>query len=285
MTVTELPIAMVFETVDTETGTSVIVKCPFCKGRHCHGYDGAKDDGIRASHCHSGEYRFVTPAPVNNQAHVLYRFYSATGQLLYVGITMNPPKRFKNHRDGKEWWSAVSGITVETYNTRDELEKAERRAIQVERPLHNIAHNDAGQRKLSATPKPQPPPKRVHDQRNPLGLSDYNIAQFAKLPQWQKLSQALNHVALAANDAGLKGGQDTLVEAVMHLARGIGYMDCCPKCERGLWESTDEGDWIDTSCAPYRTQIHGGSVCGHYRCAQGHEWFCWYSLRLPELMF
>lgn len=75
-----------------------------------------------------------------SQVHVLYRFYSATGQLLYVGITMNPPARWKKHRESKDWWGEVVGITLETYSTRDELEAAERRAIRVERPLHNIVH-------------------------------------------------------------------------------------------------------------------------------------------------
>lgn len=73
-------------------------------------------------------------------SHVLYRFYSATGQLLYVGITANPPTRFKAHRHTKDWWSEVVGITLENYATREDLANAERRAIQVERPLHNVVH-------------------------------------------------------------------------------------------------------------------------------------------------
>ncbi len=275
----DYPTAVVIDKVNTETGVSVIVRCPFCAKRHCHGHGGASDDGIRASHCNSGEYRFVDSdsAASSDNAHVLYRFYSATGQLLYVGITMNPPRRFKNHRDSKSWWDQVSGITVENYASRSELEQAERRAIQVERPLHNVVHNGS-QRTLSVAPA-RPAPKSACTRSNPLGLSEYNIAHFAALPQWQKLAQALNDVALAANDAGVRGGQDDLVEAVGHLARGIGYMDCCSECER-----RQGNDYVDTSAAPYKTEIHGGSVLGHYRCGNGHEWFCWYSLRLPELM-
>lgn len=83
--------------------------------------------------------------------HVLYRFYNATGQLLYVGITMDPPTRFRGHAEAKEWWAQVSGITVENYQSRNELAAAERRAIQVERPLHNIIHN--GVRKLHRIPR------------------------------------------------------------------------------------------------------------------------------------
>jgi predicted GIY-YIG superfamily endonuclease len=85
---------------------------------------------------------------------VLYRFYSITGQLLYVGITNSPPERFKSHGATKEWWDQVSGITVETYSTREELAQAERRAIQVERPLHNVVHN--GARKLHRVTAPPP---------------------------------------------------------------------------------------------------------------------------------
>lgn len=81
-------------------------------------------------------------------AHVLYRFYSATGQLLYVGITMNPAQRFKSHRKSKDWWSEIVGITLEHYANREELADAERRAIQVERPLHNV---------VRPTLKPNPP--------------------------------------------------------------------------------------------------------------------------------
>lgn len=86
--------------------------------------------------------------------HVLYRFYSATGQLLYVGITMNPSTRFKQHRKTKDWWGEVIGITLEHYESRDELARAERRAIQVERPLHNVIHS-----KVQHKPNPKPAPK------------------------------------------------------------------------------------------------------------------------------
>lgn len=70
--------------------------------------------------------------------HALYRFYSATGQLLYTGITNNPGNRFKQHQQSKPWWHEVSGITVEKYNSRAEVLAAEKRAIQVEQPKYNI---------------------------------------------------------------------------------------------------------------------------------------------------
>lgn len=94
-------------------------------------------------------------------SHVLYRFYSKTGQLLYVGITTNPPQRFKAHGREKDWWGQVAGITCESYDNRNDLLSAERRAIQVERPEHNIIHNSNA--KLSALPS--------HSQFDPTPLS------------------------------------------------------------------------------------------------------------------
>jgi hypothetical protein len=81
----------------------------------------------------------------------LYRFYAKDGQLLYVGVTMNPPDRFKDHRHQKEWWPMVSGITMETYDSRAAVLDAERRAIKIEHPKYNVQHNG---RKPAATSEP-----------------------------------------------------------------------------------------------------------------------------------
>lgn len=70
--------------------------------------------------------------------HALYRFYSATGQLLYVGITNNPGNRFTQHQQDKPWWHDVAGISVERFDTREEALAAETRAIAVEHPLYNV---------------------------------------------------------------------------------------------------------------------------------------------------
>ncbi|WP_094359955.1 GIY-YIG nuclease family protein [Mycobacterium marinum] len=96
-------------------------------------------------------------------AHTLYRFYSITGQLLYIGITMNAPARFNQHKAEKSWWHEVAGISMEVHETRSDVEKAERRAIKVERPLHNIAHRahpsktDRARSPIIPTPKPPDP--------------------------------------------------------------------------------------------------------------------------------
>jgi predicted GIY-YIG superfamily endonuclease len=73
--------------------------------------------------------------------HVLYRAFNAQGQLLYVGITMNPGNRFAQHSDEKPWWTDVANIRVEQFASRNEVLTAEREVIKSERPLHNVVHN------------------------------------------------------------------------------------------------------------------------------------------------
>lgn len=75
-----------------------------------------------------------------NTLHTLYRFYNAEGHLLYVGITSNPPARFSQHRQQKQWWSDVATIQLEQFADRDQLAAAEIKAIRQEKPLHNITH-------------------------------------------------------------------------------------------------------------------------------------------------
>ena len=73
--------------------------------------------------------------------HVLYRFFNSSDQLLYIGITMNPPSRFRAHASNKSWWSEVSRITVSQFESRTQLAKAERDAIKAEKPKYNVMHN------------------------------------------------------------------------------------------------------------------------------------------------
>ena len=71
--------------------------------------------------------------------HILYRFFDAAGDLLYVGITCNPPGRLKGHKTTKSWWSEVANITMERAESRSELKRLETAAIRRENPRYNIA--------------------------------------------------------------------------------------------------------------------------------------------------
>jgi hypothetical protein len=71
----------------------------------------------------------------------LYRFYDASGQLLYVGISLHAAQRASEHRKDKAWWSDVARMEVQHLPTRHAALDAERTAIVNERPLHNVVHN------------------------------------------------------------------------------------------------------------------------------------------------
>lgn len=78
---------------------------------------------------------------MSERLHALYRFFDASGDLLYIGITLNPAGRWKQHREDKPWWEEVADITIETYPDRPSVLEAERKAIITERPRYNKTHN------------------------------------------------------------------------------------------------------------------------------------------------
>ena len=83
---------------------------------------------------------------MTDRVHILYRFFAADGRLLYVGMTINPARRFEKHRGEKSWWSDVARVEIEHHETIDALRKAERRAIETEHPIHNIRMNGGGEK-------------------------------------------------------------------------------------------------------------------------------------------
>lgn len=76
---------------------------------------------------------------VESELHVLYRMWSACGELLYVGVTCNPGYRLNAHANGKNWWREVASVTMEHFPSRSSLLDAELQAIRVENPRYNIA--------------------------------------------------------------------------------------------------------------------------------------------------
>lgn len=71
----------------------------------------------------------------------LYRFFDGLDHLLYVGRTINPGRRWREHEKTKPWFDSVAKVTREVYATADALDAAERDAIATERPMYNVALN------------------------------------------------------------------------------------------------------------------------------------------------
>lgn len=68
----------------------------------------------------------------------LYRAFNAEGELLYVGISRNVPRRLQNHGVRSFWFNEVTTITITRFEDEDVLRQAELLAITVERPKYNI---------------------------------------------------------------------------------------------------------------------------------------------------
>jgi hypothetical protein len=76
----------------------------------------------------------------------LYRHFAADGALLYVGISAFPTERAHQHNCRAHWATSIARIEVDHFDTREDAIAAERLAIATERPLHNVAWNQTGQK-------------------------------------------------------------------------------------------------------------------------------------------
>ncbi|MEQ7847763.1 GIY-YIG nuclease family protein [Nocardioides kribbensis] len=73
--------------------------------------------------------------------HTLYRFYDAAGNLLYVGQTISPSKRWRDHERKAPWYPNVATVKRQVFETAAEVDRAERDAIATESPIHNVMLN------------------------------------------------------------------------------------------------------------------------------------------------
>jgi hypothetical protein len=82
------------------------------------------------------------PPPKTPERTALYRYFDVNGDLLYIGISINPDGRLQAHRDNHEpWVPAVASRTIEWLDSRPLALKAEEEAIKAERPRYNEKHN------------------------------------------------------------------------------------------------------------------------------------------------
>lgn len=79
--------------------------------------------------------------------HYLYRLFSASRVLLYVGVTRDLRDRFAQHAGEKEWWPEVTRKTVALYLSEKKARAAETLAIRDENPAHNVLRPSAAPRR------------------------------------------------------------------------------------------------------------------------------------------
>jgi predicted GIY-YIG superfamily endonuclease len=80
---------------------------------------------------------------MSTDSFVLYRFFDANGVLLYIGATSNFANRAAHHAARQPWWTDVTDIKVEHLESREALLAAEKDAIDIEGPLHNVIYGSA----------------------------------------------------------------------------------------------------------------------------------------------
>lgn len=145
--------------------------------------------------------------------HALYRFWDAGRQLLYVGISLNPGNRWKQHAHDKAWWLDVAHVTVEPHPTRRDALDAERAAITTERPLHNVVHNQRPPAVPPALDGPTPPATdpdviaraQAQQAAHEAAREDYVDAFFGAWPRYRhnRLPQGIEASVASYHDAGL----------------------------------------------------------------------------------
>lgn len=67
----------------------------------------------------------------------LYRYFDASGGLLYAGVSCDFFRRDSQHA-GKDWWFDADHVTLELFPSRRMAELAEETAINLENPQFNV---------------------------------------------------------------------------------------------------------------------------------------------------
>lgn len=109
----------------------------------------------------------------------LYRFWQDE-TLLYVGISSQHVQRMRAHSKSAAWWDRVTHATFEHFASRQEVADAERDAIRLEKPEHNIVGTEKRAYRRAGWEEPKLPPVPIV-----LGASDplerrYRIVEAAR---------------------------------------------------------------------------------------------------------
>ena len=103
----------------------------------------------------------------------LYRHYHPNGDLLYVGVSLEPLRRQDRHLKEADWRSMICRILIEPFETREEALAAEELAIRTEFPKFNSRHNERYhplEEFARLTPRPQlqrPRPRKAREDAPP----------------------------------------------------------------------------------------------------------------------
>jgi hypothetical protein len=92
----------------------------------------------------------------------LYRHFDKDGKLLYVGISLKWTSRTKEHQRSSSWFSQVSSITLQHFETLREALEAEKVAIMSENPVCNVMRDFVRRRKRADATEARKLPAQPH---------------------------------------------------------------------------------------------------------------------------
>jgi len=155
----------------------------------------------------------------------LYRLYDANGSLLYVGISSDPSKRFREHRSASQWWPLVASRRVEWLRHRPAAQQAERKAIEAESPAWNVVFTAkaAQQNKQSRAAQASIPLRRAPKARAPRdqeGPAHELVAEFDR--EIQRI-EAIKREAMMRRNRRLREFQAETGWTQADMVRATGY--------------------------------------------------------------
>lgn len=103
----------------------------------------------------------------------LYRLFDTDGTLLYIGISHDPARRWRQHAKVKGWWPLVARQSVTWLDERIKATAAEAEAIRTERPRFNVTHRPVGQ---------------IHTQARAEGVETERLSMTAFRPNFARVA-------------------------------------------------------------------------------------------------
>ncbi|TXS50159.1 GIY-YIG nuclease family protein [Streptomyces sp. t39] len=113
----------------------------------------------------------------------LYRFYGATGELLYLGVTHDPKQRWAQHRRTQHWWLDVARTEVEWVGDRATAEAAELAALEAEKPRYDRHLSGIYRNEVPSTVRRHADPEAERKIQNAVRVLAHDI-RAGVFPQW-----------------------------------------------------------------------------------------------------
>lgn len=208
---------------------------------------------------------------LNDRPTTLYRAYGAGDVLLYVGIAVSWPARWERHRERSPWFGAVESITLEQFPDRRSALDAEQRAVESERPAHNIEY----------TARDTRPAHWRKGARSPATIRDFDHREHAARPEYAAMAAALD--ALASSKIEL-ASQEVFAQMAADVARAVPYSDQCDACSKA-WLHLESDEWMARSlAAPCAVELQGTHLTAVYHHWCGATWECFWHLDAPWIL-